>query len=448
MTTASPTASPTRPRVVIIGGGFGGLRAARGLRHTRADVVVIDRVNHHLFQPLLYQVATALLPPGDIAPPLRQVLAGQPNTRVVLGEVTTVDPGARTVQVGTADGQTRQIPYDYLVVAAGTRDNYFGHDDWADVAPGMKTLRQAVDLRGRLLRAFEAAAVSTDPEARRQWLTFAVVGGGPTGVELCGQLAALARRTLRREFHTLDPADLRIVLADAGEHVLAPFPQPLRRHTHQRLRRLGVHILLGHTATAIDGTGLTVAPADGDNSAHRRIDARTVVWAAGVTPVPLAAQLADATGAATDHKGRIRVGDDCSLPGHPEIFAIGDLANVHDLPGIAEPAIQQGRYVAKVIGHRLGHGTSPGPFRYLDLGTMATISPLDAVADIRGLHLHSIPGKAAWAGVHLAFLVGWANRAAVLATWAWALSTGRRQQQLILTPRVPQYTSSAGDAMR
>lgn len=448
MTTDLSTTPPPRPRVVIIGGGFGGLRAARGLRHTKAEVVVVDRVNHHLFQPLLYQVATALLPPGDIAPPLRQVLADQPNARVVLGEVTTVDPASRTVQIDTADGQTRQLSYDNLVVAAGTRDNYFGHDDWADVAPGMKTLQQAVDLRGRLLRAFEAAAVSTDADARRRWLTFAVVGGGPTGVELCGQLAALARRTLRREFHTLDPTDLRIMLVDAGEHVLAPFPQPLRRHTHRRLRRLGVHILLGHTATAIDDTGLTVAPTDSDNSKHRRIDARTVIWAAGVTPVPLARKLAGATGAATDHKGRIHVGDDCSLPGHPEIFAIGDLANVHDLPGIAEPAIQQGRYVAKVIAHRLGHGTSPGPFRYLDLGAMATISPFDAVADIRGLHLHGIPGKAAWAGVHLAFLVGWANRAAVLANWAWALSTGRRQQQLILTPQAPQYTSSVGDVTR
>jgi NADH dehydrogenase len=440
MTTDLFTTARRRPRVVIVGGGFGGLRVARGLRHTPAEVVLVDRVNHHLFQPLLYQVATALLPPGDIAPPLRQVLAGQPNTRVVLGEVTAVDPAARAVQVDTADGQTRQITYDYLVVAAGTTDNYVGHDDWADLAPGMKTLDQAINLRGRLLRAFEAAAVATDPQARRQWLTFAVVGGGPTGVELAGQLAALARRTLRGEFRTLDPTHLRIVLVDAGDHVLAPFPQPLRRHTHRRLHQLGVEVLPGHTATAIDGTGITIGPAHSPDSAGRRIDTRTVVWAAGVKPVALAAQVADATGAATDHHGRIQVDNDCSLPGHPDVFAIGDLANVHNLPGIAEPAIQQGRYVAKIINNRLGHGIHPGPFRYLDLGTMATISPLDAVADIRGLHLHGILGKAAWAGVHLAFLVGWTNRAAVMANWTWALTTGRRQQQLILAPQSPHHS--------
>lgn len=388
-------------------------------------------------------MATALLPPGDIAPPLRQVLADQPNTRVVLGEVTSVAPAARAVHIDTADGQRRQLSYDCLVVAAGAIDNYFGHDYWAHVAPGMKTLDQAVNLRGRLLRAFEAAAVSTDADARRRWLAFVIVGGGPTGVELAGQLAALARRTLRREFHTLDPAHLRIVLIDAGDHVLVPLPEPLRRHTHRRLRQLGVEPLLGHTATAIDEHGLTVGAtsgANGGDSGRRRIEARTVVWAAGVMPVPLAAQLAEASGANTDHKGRIHVADDCSIPGHPEVFAIGDLANVHNLPGIAEPAIQQGRYVARVIRHRLGHRRHPGPFRYVDLGTMATISPLDAVADIRGLHLHGILGKASWAGVHLAFLVGWANRAAVLANWTWALTTGRRQQQLILTAQPKNQT--------
>ncbi|MEV4641337.1 NAD(P)/FAD-dependent oxidoreductase [Actinoplanes sp. NPDC049548] len=431
MTTGLFTADRRRPRVVIVGGGFGGLRAARGLRHAPADVVLIDRVNHHLFQPLLYQVATALLPPGDIAPPLRRFLAGQANADVLLGEVTAVDPAGRTVRVTAADGADRSVPYDYLVLAAGTTDDYFGHDDWAAVAPGMKTLRQAVDLRSRLLRAFEAAAATPDPGARRAWLTFAVVGAGPTGVELAGQLAALARRTLRSQFRTLDPAHLRIVVVDAGEHVLAPFANQLRRHARRRLRRLGVEIVLGHQATGIDDSGLTVTPAH-DKGGSRRIAARTVVWAAGVRPVPLAAQLAEATGARTDRKGRVVVGEDCAVPGHPQVFAIGDIANVHDLPGIAEPAIQQGRYVAEVISHRLGQGAHPGPFRYHDLGTMATISPFDAVADVRGLRLHGPLGKAAWAGVHLGFLVGWANRAAVLAAWAWALGTRRRRQQLIL----------------
>ena len=282
------TAPRRRPRVVIVGGGFGGLRAARGLRHTSAEVVLVDRVNHHLFQPLLYQVATALLPPGDIAPPLRRVLANQRNTRVVLGEVTTVDPTGRAVQMVTADGEQRHLPYDYLVMAAGATDNYFGHDDWATLAPGMKTLDQAVDLRGRLLRAFEAAAVTSDADARRSWLTFAVIGAGPTGVELAGQLAALARRTLRRQFHIIDPSRLRIVLVDAGERVLAPFPEPLRRHTQRRLHDLGVQVLLGQRAADIDPTGVTLAPA-GDQGAQQRIDARTVIWAAGVKPVPLVA---------------------------------------------------------------------------------------------------------------------------------------------------------------
>jgi NADH dehydrogenase len=424
-----------RPRVVVIGGGFGGLRVARGLRHAPADVLVIDRANHHLFQPLLYQVATALLPPGDIAPPLRQVLADQRNAEVLLGEVTDVQVRDRTVRVAAADGQTRYEPYDHLVLAAGACDDYFGHDEWADVAPGMKTLRQAVGLRGRLLRAFEAAAASTDETERRRWLTFAVVGGGPTGVELAGQLASLARRTLRPEFHEIDPAQLRIVLVDAGDAVLAPFPGPLREHTRRQLDELGVEILLGHTATDIDSDGLTIAPVDEDgDTASRRIEARTTVWTAGVAPVPLAARLAEATGTATDHKGRIQVEDDCTLPGHPELFAIGDLANCHDLPGIAEPAIQQGRYVAKVLRHQLGHGRHPGRFRYRDLGTMATISGMDAVADVRGMHLRGPIGKLSWAAVHLAFLVGWSNRAGVLANWAWTMTTGRRQQQLILAP--------------
>lgn len=432
-----------RPRVVIIGGGFAGLHTARGLRHARADVVLVDRVNHHLFQPLLYQVATGLLPPGDIAPPLRRILAHQHNTRVLLGEATAIDPHARTVTVAAADNQQHRLEYDHLVVAAGATDNYFGHDHWASLAPGMKTLRHAVDLRDRLLRAFEAAAAASDEQTRRRWLTFAVIGGGPTGVELAGQLAALARRTLRGQFHTIDPAHLRIVLADAGDAVLAPFPAPLRHHTHQRLTALGVHILTGHTVTGIDDDGITLhsgQQAGDERRGQQRIDAATVIWAAGVTPVPLATQLAHTTGTGRDHKGRLKVRPDCTIPGYPEIFAIGDLANVHDLPGIAEPALQQGRYVAKLINHRLGHGRDPGPFRYLDLGIMATISPLDAVADLRGLHLHGPIGKTAWAGVHLAFLVGWPNRLGVLANWAWALSSGRRQQQLILSQTTPAAT--------
>jgi NADH dehydrogenase len=429
-----PQARARPPRVVVVGGGFGGLQVARGLRDAHAQVVLVDRYNHHLFQPLLYQVATGLLPPGDIAPALRDVLAGQRNTRVVLGEVTAVHPDTRTVDVTTADGAGRRLAYDHLVLATGATPNYFGNDAWLAAAPPMKTLHDAVELRDRLLHAFEAAAL-THGEARRQWLTFAIVGAGPTGVELAGQLAALARRTLRRQFHDLDPTHLRIVLVDAGDAVLSPFAEPLRRHTLDRLVGFGVEVHLGRTATAIDEDGITIAPppsADGDHGEPSRIESRTVIWAAGVQPTPLAAQLAGATGAPTDHKGRIQVTPGCTVPGHPEIFAVGDTVDLDDLPGMAEPALQQGRHVAKVIRHRLGESPDPGPFRYLDLGTMATISPLDAVADIHGLHLTGVLGKVSWAAVHLAFLVGWANRASVLSRWALALTTGSRKQQVIV----------------
>lgn len=431
----------------MVGGGFGGLAAARGLAHGTAEVVVVDRANHHLFQPLLYQVATGVLAPADIAPALRQVLARRSRTRVVLGTAEAVEPDDRVVRVATPDGEVRRLRYDYLVVAAGAEPSYLGHDDWAVHAPPMKSLRDAVDLRDRLFTAFEAAAVADDPEERRRQLTFAVVGGGPTGVELAGQLAALARRSLPHQFHDLDTTQVRIVLADAGDALIAPFPGALREHARRSLEHLGVEVLLGWQVTGVDDEGIDLSrpgagPADSDPghgaAASRRVDARTVVWAAGVQPVPLTAQLAHATGAPTDHKGRIQVTSDCSVPGRPEIFAIGDLVDLDGLPGIAEPAIQEGRHVARVIRHRLGEGEDPGPFRYRDLGTMATISPTDAVADLRGLRLRGVVGKLAWAVVHLAFLVGWTNRVAVWASWLWSLSTRRRRHQVILGGRRAQ----------
>ncbi|SDD12765.1 NAD(P)/FAD-dependent oxidoreductase [Actinokineospora iranica] len=420
-----------RPRIVVVGAGFGGLRAVRGLRGVDAEVVLIDRVNHHLFQPLLYQVATALLPAGDIAPALRSVLRKQDNARVLLGEVTGVDAQAKTVRLSLPDGSTRALDYDTLVVAAGSTDSYFGHDEWRTHAPPMKTLANAVALRSRLLRAFENAANAEDPDERARWLTIVVVGAGPTGVELAGQVAAMTRRAFRRQFRTLDPRQARVVLVDAAPAVLPPFAEPLREHTRRELERLGVEIRLNEAVADIDADGVTTT--DEDHMRHR-ICAPTVVWAAGVKASPLAAELAKATGAEVDRKGRLLVAPDCALPGHPEIFAIGDMVNLGDLPGMAEPALQQGHHVAKVIRSRLAGEPSPGPFRYLDLGTMATISPGDAVADIRGLRLRGLPGKIAWAGVHLAFLVGWRNRVAVLAEWAWTIATGRRTQQVILEP--------------
>jgi NADH dehydrogenase len=409
-------------RVVVVGGGFGGLGVVRGLKRADVEVTLIDRTNHHLFQPLLYQVATALLPAGDVAPAFRAILRKQRNARVLLGEVTGFDTANRLVHVDVTDGRSREVAYDTLVVAAGARDSYFGHDEWAASAPPMKTLEQAVDLRSRLLRAFETAVASDDP---KQWLSFAVVGAGPTGVELAGQLADLARRALKGQFREIDPRDIRITLLDAAPHVLPPFSEPLRKHTHRKLEQLGITVMTGAMAESIDDEGITTK--DGD-----RVEARTIIWAAGVQASPLARELAEATGAETDRKGRIKVNPaDCSVTGN--IFAIGDMVNLDDLPGIAEPAIQEGHHVARVIKARL-QGREAKPFRYLDLGTMATISPGDAVADIKKLRLKGVIGKAAWAVVHIAFLVGWRNRAAVLTQWAWNIVTGRRAQPIILEP--------------
>ncbi len=409
-------------RVVVVGGGFGGLGVVRGLKRADVEVTLIDRTNHHLFQPLLYQVATALLPAGDIAPAFRAILRKQRNARVLLGEVTGFDPADRQVHVDLPDGKSRTIGYDTLVVAAGARDSYFGHDDWAQAAPPMKTLEQAVDLRSKLLRAFETAVAADAP---KQWLSFAVIGAGPTGVELAGQLADLARRALKGQFREIDPRDIRITLLDAAPHVLPPFSAPLREHARMKLERLGVTVLVGAPVEAVDAEGVTTK--DGD-----RIEARTIIWAAGVQASPLARKLAEATGAEVDRKGRIVVNPvDCSVA--RDIYAIGDMVNLDDLPGIAEPAIQEGHHVARVIKARL-QGRESKPFKYLDLGTMATISPGDAVADIKKLRLKGLIGKAAWVVVHIAFLVGWRNRVAVLTQWAWNLVTGRRAQPIILEP--------------
>ncbi|MDX8028701.1 NAD(P)/FAD-dependent oxidoreductase [Lentzea sp. BCCO 10_0856] len=409
-------------RVVVVGGGFGGLGVVRGLKRADVEVTLIDRTNHHLFQPLLYQVATALLPAGDIAPAFRAILRKQRNARVLLGEVTGFDTKAKRVHVDLPDGTTKNVEYDTLVVAAGSRDSYFGHDDWAESAPPMKTLEQAVDLRSKLLRAFETAAVADDP---KQWLSFAVVGAGPTGVELAGQLADLARRALKGQFREIDPRDIRITLLDAVPHVLPPFSAPLREHARVKLERLGVTVMTNAMVESIDEEGLTTR--DGD-----RVEARTIIWAAGVQASPLARKLAEATETDVDRKGRILVNPaDCSVA--RDVYAIGDMVNLKDLPGIAEPALQEGHHVARVIKARL-QGRETKPFRYLDLGTMATISPGDAVADIKKLRLKGIIGKAAWLVVHIAFLVGWRNRIAVLTQWGWNLVTGRRTQPIILEP--------------
>lgn len=428
-------APAAKKRVVVVGGGFGGLQVVKGLKDADVSVTLIDRSNHHLFQPLLYQVSTALLAAGDIAPPLRTVLARQENVSVVLGDADDIGDDGTTVGYTTLDGQRHTIGCDYLVIAAGSRPNYFGNDAWAQHAPPMKTISDAITIRERLLQAFELAAAANDAATRRRHLTFVVVGAGPTGVELAGQIATLGRRTMAREFRQLDLDDMRIIMADGGTKVLGPFAASLQVHARQALTDMGVDVRLGCLATSVDADGITLSTPETDGSgghADVRIETSTVLWAAGVQPVDLASIVSDATGARLDDTGRIIVGQQCSVPSLPHLFAIGDIANVHGLPGLAEPAIQAGRYVAATIRGQLDGRPEPGPFQYRDLGTMATISPTDAVTQIGPLKLTGIPSKIAWALVHLTFLVGWGNRAAVLASWARVALFGSRRRQVLL----------------
>lgn len=443
MTVSALPGASRRPRVVIVGAGFGGLAAARGLRHSPVDVTVIDRTNHHLFAPLLYQVATGLLSPGEVAPALRKILRRQHNASVLLGEATKIDLDARQAEVRQENGTVRREGYDYLVLAAGAHDSYFGHDEWAEHAYPMKTLAEAAHLRDHIFDAYERAADCDDPAARCRLMSFVIVGAGPTGVEIAGQLAALAQN-MRQEFHPITAAESRIVLIDALGEVLSSFPSVLRAHTRGRLAAMGVEILLGARAEDIDSDGITIKTTDGG---VQRIDAHTVIWAAGVRPSPLAEMVGQASGAGLDHKRRVQVRPDCSLPGHPDVFAIGDMANLHDLPGLSEPAIQEGRYVARLLRHRVAGASVPGTFTYRDLGTMATISPADAVADIFGLKLRGRLGKLAWALVHIAFLVGWGNRAGVLVRWAFLLLTRCRPERVILTS-VHHRAAAAAPALR
>jgi len=423
--------------VLIVGAGFGGLAVIRGLRHSPLDVTVIDRTNHHLFQPLVYQVATGLLSPGEIAPALRKVLRRQRNATVLLAEATTIDLAHQHIEVLEVGGAIRRLGYDYLVVAAGSQDSYFGHDEWAEHLYPMKTLAEATRLRDQILSAYERAAeCDDDPIEQARWTSFVIVGAGPTGVEIAGQLVSLARE-MRYESHELNTGS-RIVLIDALGQVLSTCPSSLRRHAHQRLTAMGVQVLLDTSAAAVDAGGITLNTADGHTE---RIDTHTVIWAAGVRASPLTATLAQVAGLGLDRKGRVPVGPDCTLPGHPEVFVIGDMANLDDLPGLSEPAIQQGRYVAKVLHHRVANRPAPAPFHYRDLGTMATISPTDAIADIFGLKLHGRLGKFAWASVHIAFLVGWGNRVGVLARWAFLLGSRTRPERAIRT--AVHQTSSA-----
>jgi NADH dehydrogenase len=424
-------------RVVVVGGGFGGLQAVSKLRRAPVDVTLVDRRNFHLFQPLTYQVATGSLSPGEIAYPLRAIFKRSGNVRVVLAEVVDFDLEAREVHLEPVDGVPApgSIPYDTLVVAGGSHYAYFGHDDWSEHAAEVKSLESALTVRSRLLKAFEAAELESDPARRAAWLTFVVVGAGPTGVEIAGQIAELARDTLRRDFRAIDPGGGRILLVEAADRVLTTFPLSLSAKAERSLRRIGVTVLTGRTVIGVDAEGVTV---EGGDSGPERVVSRTVIWAAGVTASGLAARLGELTRAERDGAGRVTVEADLTLPGHPEVFALGDMVRVRGadgtpvlLPGVAPVAMQQGRYAAKVVQARLRSRETP-PFRYRDKGNLATIGRAAAVADVKGLRLSGFLAWAVWLGVHLWYLIGFQNRLLVLIRWSFSFATHGRGARLIV----------------
>jgi NADH dehydrogenase/putative oxidoreductase len=417
---ALPAAVVARlPHVIIVGGGFGGVAAARGLRYAPCRVTLLDQRNYHLFQPLLYQVATASLSPADIATPLREMFRIQANVRVLLGGVTGVDAALRQIALG----ETR-LTYDFLIIGTGARHSYFGHDDWAAAAPGLKGIEDALEIRRRLLLAFEAAESSQNEAERRAWLTFIIVGGGPTGVELAGAIAELARRGLTRDFRMFDPATARIVLVQAADRVLPTFPPSLSAAAKRSLTALGVEVLTSRKVKALDGRGVDVG--------GEWIAARTVLWAAGVTASPAAAWL----GLETDRVGRVRVGPDLRVPGRPEIFVIGDTATCNawrgmPAPGLAPAAKQGGAYAARAIRAALAGRLAPPPFRYRHYGSLATIGRQAAVADFGRVQVRGAPAWWLWGTAHIAFLIGVRNRFTVLITWFWAYLTFRGGSRLI-----------------
>ncbi|WP_409332117.1 NAD(P)/FAD-dependent oxidoreductase [Trujillonella humicola] len=417
-----------RPRVVIIGSGFGGLFAAKALRRADVDVTVIGKTSHHLFQPLLYQVATGILSEGEIAPATREILRGQRNARVVLGEVTDVDLTARTV-TSTVLGRVTEHPYDELVVAAGAGQSYFGNDHFAEFAPGMKSIDDALELRGRIFGAFELAELATSQEEIDRLMTFVVVGAGPTGVEMAGQIAELARRTLKRDFRNIDPTQSRVILLDAAPMVLPSFGEKLGDRARRHLNRIGVEVQLGAMVTDLDADGLTVKDGDGQ---QRRIAAATKIWAAGVQASELGRRLGEQTGADVDRAGRISVLPDLTLPGHPEVHVVGDMMSLDKLPGVAQVAIQGGRYAAKAITLRMEGKTPQKPFRYKDKGSMATISRFSAVADIGKFKFEGFIAWVLWLVVHLMYIVGFKSR--VTTVFHWLISfLGRGRSQRVAT---------------
>jgi NADH dehydrogenase len=436
-------AGTARHRVVIVGGGFGGLQAAVNLRRADVDLTLIDRRNFHLFQPLLYQVATGALSPGEIASPLRGVLKRQRNTTVMLADVTDIDVERHRIRCESVAGRhPSDVTYDTLIVAAGAGHAYFGHDEWEPLAPGLKTLEDALELRRRILSAFEAAEIEPDPDLQRQYLTFVVVGGGPTGVEVAGQIAEIARDTVKRDFRKIDPRTARIVLVEGADRVLLAFPERLSDKGRQQLEKLGVTVRLDRLVTGVDEEGVTLAVPGGGTE---RVESQTIVWAAGVAASPLGAILARATGADLDRAGRVTVQPDLTLPGHPEIMVLGDMTRVSDgqgglvpLPGVAPAAMQMGRYAAKVVKARLKGHEPPGPFRYRDKGNLATIGRLKAVGVIGGVQLTGLFAWLGWLTIHLFYLTGLQNRILVFIRWTISFITRGRGARLITGEAPPE----------
>jgi NADH:ubiquinone reductase (H+-translocating) len=426
-----------QPRIVIVGGGFGGLAAAKALRKSPVQVILIDRTNHHLFQPLLYQVATAALTPGQIGTPIRGILGNQRNALVIMGEVTGIDKKQKCVFVTNADRSDVPVPYDYLILATGATHSYFGHNEFEEFAPGMKSLADAVATRNKILQAFELAEAEEDANRRRELLTFVMVGAGPTGVEMASALAVLIRTAFKKDFRRIDPASARIVLVDMAPRVLTPFSEGLSQAAKEHLENLGVEVRLGHSVEQIDESGVVVA--------GERIASKTVIWTAGVAPSPAGKWLQ----AETDRAGRVRIQGDLTVPGHPEIFVIGDTASFQEdgkpLPGVAQVAIQEGRHAAKVIHNRLTGGSPPGPFSYFDKGNMAVVGKGFAVLESHKIEMSGFGAWLAWAFVHLQFLATSSLRLSVFLQWIWTYFTNQRASRLIVNHHGPQPVKATED---
>jgi NADH:quinone reductase (non-electrogenic) len=425
-----------RWHVVIVGGGFGGLRAAQGLKSAPVDVTLIDRRNYHLFQPLLYQVATGSLSPGEIAAPLRSVFSRQKNTGVLLGEVVDLDAVSKRVVL--ADGAS--FEYDSLIVAAGSQTFYYGHDAWRERAPGMKSIEEATNIRHKILYAFEVAERLSDPVQRRAWLTFVIVGAGATGVELAGAIGEIARQTLKNDFRSIRPEEAQIIVVDGAPRVLAAFPDDLAHKAQHSLEKLGVEVKNGVMVKDVDQQGVTIETHNGT----QRLNARTVIWAGGVTVSPLGRTVAKRTNAETDRGGRIKVNSDLTVPNYPDIYVIGDLALLQDangkaLPGVAQVAMQQGTYAAKSIMRKVSSAKPLASFKYFDKGDMAVIGRWSAVANIFGLHLSGFVAWPIWAFIHLMYLVQFQSRILVFIQWAIQDLTFNRGARLITGPSASDF---------